>query len=88
MIFLQIYPIVQMSEFLYPNTCVCEQDMDRRTALDMQQHSRAITFGKILRIHGSADTTIPVEDAHSFHNTISNSELFVLEGADHNYKCV
>lgn len=54
----------------------------------MQQHSRAIKFGKIFMIHGSADATIPVEDARSFHKNISNSELFVVEGADHNYKCV
>lgn len=54
--------------------------------LDMEPHSRAIKRSRLLTIHGSADTTIPVEDAHSFHERIANSELCIVDGADHNYK--
>jgi pimeloyl-ACP methyl ester carboxylesterase len=66
--------------------CAAMQDLDNRMTLDMDPHSRAIKHSRVLTIHGSADATIPVEDAHSFHARIPNSELCVVEGADHNYK--
>ncbi len=60
--------------------------MHDRMTLDMDPHSRAIKRSRVLTIHGSADATIPVEDAHSFHARIPNSALCIVDGADHNYK--
>ncbi len=62
------------------------QDMDNRMSLDMDPHSRAIKRSRVFTIHGSADETIPLEDAHSFHERIPNSELCIVDGACHNYK--
>jgi pimeloyl-ACP methyl ester carboxylesterase len=61
--------------------------MHDRLTLDMDAPSRAIGASRVLSIHGSADATIPVEDAHSFHERIRGSELLVVEGACHNYRC-
>lgn len=43
------------------------------------QHNRVLT------VHGSSDTVIPVEDAHEFANIIPNHRLHIIEGADHSY---
>ena len=64
---------------------MCWQDMHNRMTLDMDPPSRAIQKTHVLNIHGSADTTIPVEDARSFHKRIKGSELVIVEGASHNY---
>lgn len=61
------------------------QDMHNRLTLDMDPKSRAIKNTRVLTIHGSADSVIPVEDAHSFRDHIANSELSVVDGADHSY---
>ena len=36
-----------------------------------------------LIIHGTADPTVSIKDAHDLHKWINNSELFLLEGSDH-----
>ncbi|WP_029036449.1 alpha/beta hydrolase family protein [Salinimicrobium xinjiangense] len=36
-----------------------------------------------LIIHGTADPTVELENAHDLHDWIKNSELFLLEGSDH-----
>ncbi|ESW33014.1 hypothetical protein PHAVU_001G036300 [Phaseolus vulgaris] len=38
---------------------------------------------RVLTIHGSMDETVPAEDALEFDKFISNHELCILEGADH-----
>ncbi|CAD6238166.1 unnamed protein product [Miscanthus lutarioriparius] len=38
-----------------------------------------------LTVHGSADKTIPVEDAYEFAKHVPNHKLHVIEGANHNY---
>uniref|UniRef100_A0A0E0JKE0 BAAT/Acyl-CoA thioester hydrolase C-terminal domain-containing protein n=1 Tax=Oryza punctata TaxID=4537 RepID=A0A0E0JKE0_ORYPU len=40
---------------------------------------------RFFTVHGSADETIPVEDAYEFAKHISNHKLQVIEGANHNY---
>ncbi|MEG9327565.1 alpha/beta hydrolase fold domain-containing protein [Salinimicrobium catena] len=37
----------------------------------------------VLIIHGSADPTVSIQDAHDLHDWIADSQLFVLEGSDH-----
>ncbi|CAL8464177.1 g3712 [Coccomyxa elongata] len=63
-----------------------KEDMHDRMTLNMEPHSRAIKRSRVFTIHGSADATIPMEDASSFHERIANSELCIVDGADHNYK--
>ncbi|CAI8606099.1 unnamed protein product [Vicia faba] len=40
---------------------------------------------RVLTVHGSMDETVPVEDALEFAKFISNHELCIIEGADHEY---
>lgn len=40
---------------------------------------------RVLTIHGSKDQIVPVEDALDFAKFISNHELRIIEGADHEY---
>ena len=51
--------------------CDVMQDMHNRMTLDMDPHSRSIEKSHVLTIHGDRDSTIPVEDAFSFHKRIS-----------------
>lgn len=37
----------------------------------------------VLIVHGTADPTVSLEDAHQLKDWIANSELFLLEGSDH-----
>lgn len=40
---------------------------------------------RVLTIHGSTDKIVPAEDASEFAKFISNHELCIIEGADHEY---
>ena len=40
---------------------------------------------RVLIVHGSADTVIPVEDAFEFAKIMPNHKLHIIEGADHPY---
>lgn len=40
---------------------------------------------RVLTVHGSMDETVPAEDALEFAKFISNHELRIIEGADHEY---
>ncbi|XP_061367826.1 uncharacterized protein LOC133310842 isoform X2 [Gastrolobium bilobum] len=42
---------------------------------------------RVLTVHGSMDETVPAEDALEFAKFISNHELRIVEGADHEYSC-
>lgn len=44
-----------------------------------------LSLFRLLTVHGSADTTIPVEDAYEFAKLIPNHKLHIIEGANHNY---
>ncbi|KAK7265381.1 hypothetical protein RJT34_33000 [Clitoria ternatea] len=62
-----------------------ESLMDR---LDTNMHEACLKIDKdcrVLTVHGSADTVIPVEDASEFAKIIPNHKLHIIEGADHGY---
>ncbi|KAL6274478.1 hypothetical protein ACE6H2_025170 [Prunus campanulata] len=62
-----------------------ESLMDR---LSTDMHEACLQIDKecrVLTVHGSADETIPVEDALEFSKIIPNHKLHVIEGADHCY---
>lgn len=65
---------------------VTKESLMERLNTDMRAASVSISKGcRFLTVHGSADKTIPVEDAHEFAKHIPNHELRVIEGANHNY---
>ncbi|KAL6615036.1 hypothetical protein ACP70R_037306 [Stipagrostis hirtigluma subsp. patula] len=56
--------------------------------LDTDMHAASVSISqecRFLTVHGSADETIPVEDAFEFAKLIPNHKLQVIEGANHNY---
>ncbi|KAL4269545.1 hypothetical protein GQ457_HM001430 [Hibiscus cannabinus] len=62
-----------------------ESLMDR---LNLDMHETCLKIPKecrVLTVHGSADETIPVEDAFELAKIIPNHKLHVIEGANHNY---
>ena len=44
------------------------------------------TNAQVLTVHGSADTVIPIADAHKWGEYITRHELCIVEGADHSYR--
>ncbi|GMH18079.1 hypothetical protein Nepgr_019920 [Nepenthes gracilis] len=65
---------------------VTEKDLVER--LNTNMHDACLKINKecrVLTIHGSADETIPVQDAHEFSKIIPNHKLHIIEGADHCY---
>ena len=61
------------------------QDMNARISHDMTKICQAIKNSRVLTIHGSADQTIPFEDAHEFAKNTKHHQLTVIDGASHNY---
>ncbi|GMI81297.1 hypothetical protein like AT1G29840 [Hibiscus trionum] len=62
-----------------------ESLMDR---LHLDMHETCLKIPKecrVLTVHGSADETIPVEDAYELAKIIPNHKLHIVEGANHNY---
>ncbi|KAJ0089805.1 hypothetical protein Patl1_13483 [Pistacia atlantica] len=62
-----------------------ESMMDR---LNTNMHEACLQIDKecrVLTVHGSADTIIPVQDAHEFAKIIPNHKLHIVEGANHGY---
>ncbi|KAJ1433398.1 Serine aminopeptidase, S33 [Sesbania bispinosa] len=62
-----------------------ESLMDR---LNTNMHEACLQIDKecrVLTVHGSSDTVIPVEDAFEFAKIIPNHRLHIIEGADHSY---
>ena len=64
----------------------CVQDLDCRLSLDMQAAVAKIKHSKILTIHGTGDTVIPVEDGQEYAKLLPGSDLVVVDGADHNFR--
>ncbi|KAG0538185.1 hypothetical protein BDA96_03G213300 [Sorghum bicolor] len=68
------------------NYRVTKESLTERLNTDM--HAASVSISKecrFLTVHGSADKTIPVEDAHEFAKHIPNHKLHIIEGANHNY---
>ncbi|GMJ07327.1 hypothetical protein like AT1G29840 [Hibiscus trionum] len=65
---------------------VTEEVLMNTLRTDMCEACRKISKEcRVLIVHGSADTVIPVEDALGFAKSISNHQLQIIEGADHVY---
>lgn len=60
------------------------QDINARLSHDMTKLCQAIKKSSVLTIHGGADKTIPLEDAHEFAKNIEHHQLTVVEGTSHN----
>ena len=54
--------------------------------LDMAAQCEKITIAEVLTLHGSADATVPPEDAASYAKAVRNHMLCMVEGADHNFR--
>ncbi|CAL9223633.1 unnamed protein product [Arabidopsis halleri] len=62
-----------------------ESLMDR---LNTDMHEACLKIDKeckVLTVHGSDDTVVPVEDAKEFATVIPNHKLEIVEGANHGY---
>eukprot|EP00955_Chlamydomonas_euryale_P083789 363889-Chlamydomonas_euryale.AAC.9 len=53
--------------------------MDERLAIDMGAAAAAVVASRVTTVHGSADATIPVEDAHAFARVTPQHSLHVVE---------
>ncbi|KAF6261303.1 Alpha/Beta hydrolase protein [Scenedesmus sp. NREL 46B-D3] len=63
-----------------------KEDLDERVSLDMAAATAAIKRSRVLTIHGTADSTIPVDDGRQMAAGIAGSRLIEVEGADHNFQ--
>ncbi|XP_006644311.1 non-haem bromoperoxidase BPO-A2-like isoform X2 [Oryza brachyantha] len=65
---------------------VTKESLTERLNTDVRAASISISKDcRFFTVHGSADKTIPVEDAYEFAKHIPNHKLQVIEGANHNY---
>eukprot|EP00741_Cyanophora_paradoxa_P021369 tig00021350_g20628.t1 len=55
-----------------------------RETLDMAAAARAVS-ARVLIVHGTADNTVPVEDAASYAALLESHELELVEGAGHSF---
>jgi len=58
--------------------------IEERASLDMDVVT-SIKFSTVLTIHGTNDTTIPQTDGIKYQQLIPNSQLILIEGANHSY---
>eukprot|EP00270_Netrium_digitus_P020084 TRINITY_DN8149_c0_g1_i3.p3 TRINITY_DN8149_c0_g1~~TRINITY_DN8149_c0_g1_i3.p3 ORF type:complete len:127 (+),score=27.36 TRINITY_DN8149_c0_g1_i3:397-777(+) len=66
--------------------CVTKANIQERLRISMREQASSVPPScRVLTIHGSADQTIPVEDALQFDQVTWNHQLQVLEGANHNF---
>ena len=63
---------------------VTQEDIDERANASSAFVSE-IRASHVLTIHGSADTTVDVENAKRYDESISKHTLQIIEGADHNF---
>eukprot|EP00879_Flechtneria_rotunda_P006261 GHRR01006580.1.p1 GENE.GHRR01006580.1~~GHRR01006580.1.p1 ORF type:complete len:331 (+),score=107.37 GHRR01006580.1:101-1093(+) len=63
-----------------------KEDMMERLHTDMSEAAALIEHCKVLTIHGTADTTIPIKDGRQFAAVVPNCSLVEVEGADHNFR--
>lgn len=65
----------------------CLQDLDERLALDMPATAAQVPQHiRMLTIHGTADSVIPVTDGRNFAAVLPGHRLVEVEGADHNFR--
>ncbi|WIA12355.1 hypothetical protein OEZ85_012405 [Tetradesmus obliquus] len=63
-----------------------KEDLDERMNLDMAAAAAGIKRSKVLTIHGTADSVIPIDDGRQMAESIAGSSLVEVEGADHNFR--
>lgn len=63
---------------------VTHEDIDER-ANASSAFASEIRTSHVLTVHGSADTTVDVENAKRYDESISKHRLQIIEGADHNF---
>lgn len=63
-----------------------KQSLEERMNTDMLAATKSITVSEVLTIHGSADATVPAEDAQEFSKNIRCHTLYIVDGADHNFR--
>ena len=59
-------------------------DVEERSKLD-SSFVRSIRRSHVLTLHGSRDECVDVSNAKEFAKNTKNHELFIIEGADHNF---
>jgi len=59
--------------------------MNERFNTNMEKAVSKIKKSRVLTIHGTKDTVIPVEDGKSIAQLIDQHELYLIEEADHNF---
>lgn len=65
---------------------VLKKDLEERLSTDMHRACLEIPETcRVLTVHGSADETVPPEDAQEFAKRIRNHVVHIIHGADHNY---
>ncbi|KAL6220986.1 hypothetical protein ACLB2K_008739 [Fragaria x ananassa] len=68
------------------NFRVTEESLMDRLSTDMHESCLKIDKDcRVLIVHGSADESIPVEDAFEFAKIIPNHKIHIIQGADHCY---
>jgi alpha/beta superfamily hydrolase len=60
------------------------RDVEERNLMNSST-VKNIQYASVLTIHGSLDGMVGVDNAHEYAKTIPKHELFIIEGADHNY---
>lgn len=73
-----------MKTFGKKTVVVTQEDIDERANASSAFVSK-IRASHVLTIHGSADTTVDVENAKRYDESISKHTLQIIEGADHNF---
>ena len=73
-----------MKTFGDKEVVVTQADIDERANASSAFVSE-IRTSHVLTVHGSADTTVDVENAKRYDESISKHTLKIIEGADHNF---
>ena len=73
-----------MKTFGDKEVVVTQEDIDERANASSAFVSE-IRTSHVLTVHGSADTTVDVENAKRYNESISKHTLKIIKGADHNF---
>lgn len=75
--FHSIREVARRSFPVYPVGLLLREDYD--TSKYLEEYS-----GRVLLVHGERDRTVALSNSLMLHNELSNSELVIVSGADHN----
>mmetsp|Transcript_36944 Transcript_36944/g.75313 ORF Transcript_36944/g.75313 Transcript_36944/m.75313 type:complete len:259 (+) Transcript_36944:270-1046(+) len=74
-----------MDTFGGKQVVVTQQDIEERANLDASFVSQISHDLSVLTIHGSADKTVPVDDAYKYNEHIPSHTVKIIDDADHNF---